>query len=66
VSPRFGGIASGGEHLAFDFRNPAPPVVMINAISSGWHEGLVQAPSVAKFLAQREAGEPYRWDENHR
>jgi hypothetical protein len=60
------GSDGGGETLAFDFRKTPPPVVMVNVVSSGWHEGLLQASSFAAFMAQQEAGAGFRWDEPYR
>lgn len=60
------GSDGGGESLAFDFRSSPPPVVMVNVVSAGWHEGLPQAPSFGVFLAQRKAGEPFRWEGDYR
>lgn len=57
------GSDGGSEYFALDFRKTQPPVVMINAVCSGWHEGLLQATSFGEFMAQREAGEDFRWNE---
>lgn len=61
--PGFVAIGSdgGGELFAFDVRTDPPPVVMINGVCAGWHEGLLQAGSFTEFLAQRAAGQPLRW-----
>lgn len=56
------GSDGGGETLAFDFRKSPPPVIMVNAVCSGWEEGLFQAPSFSEFMAQRDAAQPLRWD----
>lgn len=66
--PKYVAIGSdgGGESLAFDFRSSPPPVVMINHVSAGWHEGLPQAASFGAFMAQREAGKPFRWEDDYR
>ncbi|HXH78916.1 SMI1/KNR4 family protein [Nocardioides sp.] len=60
------GSDGGGESLALDFRQSQSPVVMVNMVCSGWHEGLPQAASFSDFMAQRDAGEPYRWEEGYR
>ncbi|GAA4693278.1 hypothetical protein GCM10023349_05620 [Nocardioides conyzicola] len=52
-----------GELLAFDLRRTPAPVILVNTVSAGWHEGLFQAPSFSAFMAQRDASEPFRWEE---
>jgi hypothetical protein len=66
--PGFVAIGSdgGGELLAFDFRKSPPPIVMVNSVCSGWHEGVFQASSFGDFMVQREACEPFGWDEGYR
>jgi hypothetical protein len=38
------------EGLAFDLRAHLPPLVLVNYSSSGWSEGLFQAPDFTTFL----------------
>ncbi len=59
------GSDGGGEALAFDFRKTPPPVVMVNAVCSGWDEGLLQATSFAEFMTHQEAEAGFRWHEPH-
>jgi hypothetical protein len=60
------GSDGGGELIAYDLRKSAPPIVMVNSVSAGWHEGLYQAASFSEFLAQRQAGEPLDWHREYR
>lgn len=55
------GSDGGGEAVGFDFRNRPPVVVLVNFVSSGWREAVVQAATFGEFMAQRDAGLPYRF-----
>jgi hypothetical protein len=57
------GSDGGGEAVGFDFRSSPPSVVLVNFVSSGWHEAVLQAETFTEFLAQREAGLAYKFDE---
>ena len=58
------GSDGGGELLALDTRGTDhSPVVMVPGISTGWNDGLLQAPNFSDFMAQRERGTDLRWDE---
>jgi hypothetical protein len=63
--PGFVAIGSDGsrEILAYDFHKSAPPIVMVDIVCEGWPEALFQAASFAEFMAQRDAGEPLKWEE---
>lgn len=50
----FIGGDGGGEGLAFDLRQPEPPLVLVNYASAGWHEGCFQASTFTAFLARVE------------
>jgi hypothetical protein len=55
------GSDGGGETIALDLRSVNAPVVLVNNVSAGWHEGLLQAVSFSEFMAQRAAGEEFNW-----
>ncbi len=55
----FIGSDGGGEGVGFDFRTTPPPIVLVNFVSSGWTEALIQAPSFDDFMEQRASGLPY-------
>ena len=57
------GSDGGGEAVGFDFRTSPPCVVLVNFVSSGWHEAIVQAETFTEFLAQRESGLAYKFGE---
>lgn len=56
------GSDGGGEGVAYDFRQPQPPLFLVNFVSIGWDEALRQAESFSDFMAQREKGLPYRFE----
>jgi len=56
------GSDGGGEAVGFDFRRTPPPIVLVNFISSGWHEATIQASTFNEFMTQREIGKPYKFD----
>ena len=53
------------EAVGFDFRKQPPPVVLVNLVSAGRHEALLQAPTFTEFMAQRERGEDFRWQDGY-
>lgn len=55
------GTDGGGEAVGFDFRQATPLVVLVNFVSAGWDEAIPQAATFTDFMAQREAGEEYRF-----
>jgi cell wall assembly regulator SMI1 len=59
----FIGSDGGGEGVGLDFRNEPPSVVLVNWVSAGWHEAIVQAETFAEFMAQRNAGAEYNFDQ---
>jgi hypothetical protein len=44
------------EQLVVDLREQAPRVLLANVVRNGWEEAIPQAPSLASFLTQIEAG----------
>lgn len=57
----FIGSDGGGEGVGFDFRQTPPSVVLVNWVSSGWTDALVQGPSFEDFMEQRTSGMPYNF-----
>ena len=49
------GSDGGGEGVGFDFRSNPPRIVLVNYVSAGWHEAIVQADTFTDFMAQRDA-----------
>jgi hypothetical protein len=56
------GSDGGGEGVAYDFRQPQPPLFLVNFVSIGWDEAVRQAESFTDFMAQRIKGLPYRFE----
>lgn len=56
------GSDGGGEAIAFDFRQTPPPVVLVNFVSAGWDDAVVQAKTFSEFMADRDAGLPFKFD----
>lgn len=50
------GTDGGREILAADLRTAPAPVVLIDITGEGWEDALPQAPSLAQFIEQVEAG----------
>jgi hypothetical protein len=50
------GTDGGREILAADIRSAPAPVVLIDVTGEGWDDALPQAPSLAQFIEQVEAG----------
>jgi hypothetical protein len=50
------GTDGGREILAADIRSAPAPVVLIDITGEGWDDALPQAPSLAQFIEQVEAG----------
>lgn len=59
------GSDGGGELMVLDLRHDPAPVVILNTTAAGWAEGCLQASSFDEFLAQRERGEPFRWEDGY-
>lgn len=57
------GSDGGGEAVGFDFRDSPPHVVLVNFVTAGWHEAIVQANSFTEFMAQRDSGLEYNFDQ---
>jgi len=55
------GTDGGGEGIGFDFRHATPSIVLVNFISAGWDEAIVQARTFTDFINQLSAGEDYRF-----
>ncbi len=55
------GSDGGGEGVALDFRQSPPPVVLVPLVGGGPEDVRVQASTFSEFMAQRRAGEPYRF-----
>lgn len=45
------GSDGASELIGFDTRQEAPPVVLVNVVSAGWHEACFQARTFAEFLS---------------
>lgn len=50
------GTDGASEHLVLDLREKDPPVQLLHDAGEGWSDAMQQAPSLAVFLAQVEAG----------
>lgn len=57
------GSDGGGEGVALDFRHGQPSVVLIPLVGGATEDVIFQAPTFSAFMAQRRAGEPYRFKE---
>lgn len=55
------GTDGGGEGGGLDFNHEPPSVVLVNWLSSGWHEAIRQSETLAEFMAQRNAGAGYNF-----
>ena len=47
--------------MAYDFRQVPPPLFLVNFVTVDWEEAIWQAASFQDFMAEREAGRPYRF-----
>ncbi len=56
------GSDGGGEWVAYDMRRTPPPVLLVNNLSSGWHEACWQADSVDDLLARLRGGGSLRFE----
>ena len=50
------GSDGAGEYIAIDLDSPAPKVMLIATISSGWSEAIEQSATVEEFLGRLEDG----------
>lgn len=55
------GSDGGGESVAYDMRRAPSPVLLINNLSSGWHEACWQAVSIDDLLAVLRGGGSLRF-----
>jgi hypothetical protein len=56
------GSDGGGEWLAYDLRRTPSPVLLVNNLSSGWHEAFLQADSIDDLLDMLRGGGSLRFD----
>jgi len=59
------GSNGGGECLAYDLRRTPLPVLLVNKLSSGWHEACWQADSIDDMFDDLRAGGSLRFDSGY-
>ena len=56
------GSNGGSEWLAYDMRQAQPPLVLVNSVSSGWHEACLQADRLTDLLDRLRQGGEFRFE----
>jgi hypothetical protein len=55
------GSDGASELIGYDTRRSPAPIVLVNAVSEGWHEACWQAATLSDLLAGLRAGQPFRF-----
>ncbi len=60
------GSDGGGEWVAYDMRRASSPVLLVNNLSSGWHEACWQADSIDDLIDVLRGGASLRFESGYR
>ncbi len=59
------GTDGGSEMIGYDFRKAPPAVVLVNVVSTGWHDACYQAPTLAELVADLRGGGSFRFGDGY-